>query len=51
MFEMNGKYYQTDEETLEVLRTLIPQAKLSQDFLAVSIVMTFGLKSGRIYEQ
>jgi hypothetical protein len=47
-FEMNGIGYTTDEETLNVLRSIIPQAKASNDFTAVSAVMTLGLQTGRI---
>ena len=47
-FEMNGIGYKTDEETLNVLRSIIPQAKMSNDFTAVSVVMTLGLQTGRI---
>ncbi len=47
-FEMNGVGYKTDEETLNVLRSIIPQAKMSNDFTAVSVVMTLGLQTGRI---
>ena len=47
-FEMNGIGYTTDEETLNVLRSIIPQAKTSNDFTAVSVVMALGLQTGRI---
>ena len=47
-FEMNGIGYKTDEETLNVLRSIIPQAKMSNDFTAVSVVMALGLQTGRI---
>ena len=47
-FEMNGIGYKTDEKTLNVLRSIIPQAKTSNDFTAVSVVMTLGLQTGRI---
>lgn len=47
-FEMNGIGYTTDEETLSVLRSIIPQAKASNDFTAVSAVMSLGLQTGRI---
>jgi hypothetical protein len=50
-FEMNGKTYTTDAATLEVLRSIIPAAKASDDFSAVTAVMHFGLATGRIKEE
>ena len=49
-FEMNGKTYKTDEETIKVLRSIIPSAKENQDFSAVAAVMILGLQSNRIAE-
>ena len=49
-FEMNGKAYQTDDETLELLRDIIPQAKRAGDFSAVMLVMDLGEHTGRIKE-
>ena len=49
-FEMNGKAYQTDDETLELLRDIVPQAKQAQDFSAVIAVMVLGEQAGRIKE-
>lgn len=49
-FEMNGKTYRTDAETLKVLRSIVPNAKRTGDASAVSVVMSFGLRSGRIVE-
>lgn len=49
-FELNGKWYTTDGETIEVLRSIIPAAKNSGDSTAVIAVMALGLKSGRIIE-
>ena len=49
-FEMNGKTYQTDTETLNVLRSIVPAAKRTEDASAVTAVMTMGLMSGRIVE-
>lgn len=49
-FEMNGKAYQTDAEILEVLRSIVPDAKASGDASAVKWVMELGLHMGRIKE-
>ena len=49
-FEMNGKAYQTDKETLELLREIIPKAKQAKDFSAVIAVMDLGEQAGRIKE-
>ncbi|MFH1664895.1 MAG: hypothetical protein ABIA77_01990 [Candidatus Omnitrophota bacterium] len=49
-FEMNGKAYQTDEETLDLLRDIVPQAKRVGDFSAVIAVMDLGEHTGRIRE-
>ena len=49
-FEMNGKAYRTDEETLELLRDIVPQAKQAGDFSAVIAVMDLGEHTGRIKE-
>lgn len=50
-FSMNGKTYETDEETLRVLQSIIPPAKAEDDFSAVAAVMELGLKTGRIVEK
>jgi hypothetical protein len=47
-FEMNGNAYQTDTATLELLRSLVPSAKLTGDSSAVQAVMLLGLQHGRI---
>ena len=49
-FEMNGKAYRTDLETLDVLRSIVPAAKAANDFSAVAEVMDLGLAVGRITE-
>lgn len=49
-FEMNGIGYETDEETLNVLRNVVKAAKESGDNSAVAAVMGLGLKVGRIRE-
>ena len=50
MFELNGKTYQTDADTLDVLRSIIPTAKTSGDSTAVMTILFLGLASGRIVE-
>ena len=49
-FEMNGKGYRTDEQTLNVLRSIAPSAKASGDASAVEWAMALGLEAGRIIE-
>lgn len=49
-FELDNKLYETDEETLNVLKSIIPNAKKTNDTTAVFAIMHFGLKSGRIKE-
>lgn len=49
-FEMNGKAYETDTETLNVLRSIVPAAKATSDTTAVAAVMYLGLQTGRIRE-
>lgn len=49
-FELNGKSYQTDKNTLDVLRSVMPSAKFSNDFSAVIAIMSLGQKSGRVKE-
>lgn len=49
-FELNGKTYSTDAETLKVLRVIIPSAKASGDSSAVVAVMALGQMNGRIQE-
>lgn len=48
-FEMNSKAYQTDGETLALLRQAVPMAKAGNNKM-LSILMTLGLKSGCIVE-
>lgn len=47
-FEMDGKAYMTDQETLDVLRSIVPDAKATGDASAVAAVMFLGLETGRI---
>lgn len=47
-FEMNGDCYETDIETLNVLRVIVPSAKKADDMSAVIAVMSLGLSTGRI---
>jgi hypothetical protein len=49
-FQLNGKSYQTDAETLNVLRSVMPSAKSTGDSSAVQAIMGLGLHSGRIVE-
>ena len=49
-FEIDNKTYETDKETIEVLRSIIPSAKENNDTTAVYAVMYFGLASGKIKE-
>lgn len=49
-FEMNGLHYETDAETLIVLREIVPGAKKTGDASAVAAVMALGLAAGRIRE-
>jgi hypothetical protein len=49
-FEMNGMAYETDAETLAVLRSIVPSAKATGDMSAVSVVMVLGVEVGRIRE-
>jgi len=47
-FELNGRFYKTDAETLCVLRSLMPGAKSSGDGSAVISAIEIGQVSGRI---
>ena len=47
-FEMDGEAYETDKETLSVLRSIVPSAKDTGDASAVAAVMELGLMNGRI---
>ena len=49
-FEMNGKTYKTDKDTIEVLRSIVPAAKATGDATAVAAIMALGIKTGRIVE-
>lgn len=48
LFEMNGAAYETDEETLKVLRSVVPGARRSGDHSAVAAVVLLGMHFGRI---
>ena len=50
-FEMNGKAYTTDGETLEVLQSVMPEYHRSGDASAVAAIMILGLETGRIHEE
>ena len=47
-FELDGKAYRTDLETLELLRSIIPNAKAKRDGSAVYAILIFGERAGRI---
>lgn len=47
-FELNGVTYEADADTLAALRSIMPAAKDSSDYSAVTAVMALGLKTGRI---
>jgi len=51
-FEMNGKAYRTDEQTLNTLRSVVDsqeQRDTSSDEISpVGVVMMLGFKTGRI---
>ena len=49
-FEMNGKAYKTSERMLNVLRSIVPDAKASGDMSAVQYLMALGLEVGSIVE-
>lgn len=49
-FEMNGKTYKTDEDTINVLREQIEIAKTSGDYSAVIAIMAIGIASETIVE-
>lgn len=49
-FEMNGKTFQTDTETLNLLRQVVPCAKIKNDTSAVQAIMFLGLQNYRIRE-
>jgi hypothetical protein len=50
-FELNGKTYRTDAETLNLLRSIVPAAKRSNDGSAVQAVIIAGTMTGRIVEE
>jgi hypothetical protein len=49
-FTLNGKTYTTDQQTLAVLRRLIPSAYQTADSSDVIAVMVLGQSTGRITE-
>lgn len=49
-FEIDQKKYVTDQETIAVLRSLMPGAEASGDSSAIAVVMHLGLNTGRIRE-
>lgn len=49
-FELNGKFYRADAETLAVLRSVMHAAKAGGDSSAVIAIMALGERTGRIVE-
>jgi hypothetical protein len=49
-FEINGKTYKTDEQTIKVLRSIMESAKQSNDYSAVIAVMEIGQLTHSIEE-
>ena len=49
-FEMNGKAYATDADTLNLLRKIVSDGKAANDMSAVSFMMEAGKLGGRIKE-
>jgi hypothetical protein len=49
-FTLNGKTYTTDQQTLTVLRSIVPSAHETGDSSAVMAVMRLGTSTGRITE-
>lgn len=47
-FELNGHVYRTDDETADVLRSVVPGARESGDTSALQAVLGLGLSSGRV---
>lgn len=50
-FELNGKTYRTDDETLSALRSVVPAAKRANDGSAVQAIIFLGLATGRVIEE
>lgn len=49
-FEMDGKTFRCDAETLEIVRTCVARVKAGADTSALFAVMHWGQKGGRIVE-
>ena len=49
-FEINGKTYKTDEQTIRVLRSVMVPAKQSNDYSAVIAIIELGKTDGSIKE-
>jgi len=47
-FTLNKTTYSTDQETLNVIKSIISSAKINNDSSAVQSIMFLGLSSGRI---
>ena len=49
-FELNGKTYKTDENTIKILRTIVTSAKENNDTSALQTMMILGEMTGTIVE-
>jgi len=51
-FEIDGKFYQTDSETLKLLRNYVKQYRKGNKVAreTIAAIMTLGLMGGRIKE-
>jgi hypothetical protein len=47
-FTLNGTAYSTDQETLNVIKSVMPTAKINNDSTAVQAIIFLGLSSGRV---
>ena len=47
-FELNGRTYRTDAETVALLRRVVPKAKATGDHSALVAVLTLGQMAGRV---
>lgn len=49
-FELNGKTYKTDENTIKILRTIVAKAKETKDTSALQTMMILGEMTKTIVE-
>ena len=50
VFTMSGKTYSTDTSTVNAIRSILPSAKATGDYSAVTAIMVLGMQAGRIVE-